>query len=97
MIKQLALLGVVALVSGCASHENRVAVDYSSSPQAGMYAGSEYDNPSKGAGARSMMENPYSETPLNVYGMYYGYYTAAAGAAMSTGETSATSKGAGSY
>jgi len=102
MIKQLAFLGAVALVSGCAhsTNENRVVVSESSSPYVtgtsytygyGMYTSSEYDNTSKGAGARVMMQNPYAE---NTYG---GYYTAPAAAAGAAGESQmgATSKGAG--
>jgi hypothetical protein len=113
MLKQLTLLGVLALASGCAhqAHENNVVVSDTSSPYAtagayrttdgytyGMiYGATEYDNTSKGAGARAMMQNPYAErtytTPTGavgyntVYGHEYGMYRPS--------EYDNTSKGAG--
>jgi putative membrane protein len=114
MMRQLALLGALALVAGCAhrTSENRVVVSDSSSPYAsdsygrsysddsgyyGTYAPTEYDNTSKGAGARAMMFNPYADNtyPYNrTYRTSSTYYGAPAGAAVDT-ETETTSKGAG--
>jgi len=84
MIKQLSLLVVLGLASGCASHtsDNRVVASERSSP----YATTEstipsYDNNGKGAGARSMMQNPYAENTFYAgpavaeSTFYYGIYT----------------------
>src|SRR4051794_19345492 len=91
MLRQLTLLGVLALATGCAhqSYENHVVVSDTSSPYVtagtyrttygynyGMYGATEYDNTSKGAGARAMMQNPYVE---RTYG-YGAYYTTPTGA-----------------
>jgi hypothetical protein len=93
MLKELTLLGVLALASGCAhqTRENRVVVSGSSSPYVtdsnyrttygysyGTYAPTEYDNSSKGAGARAMMQNPYAERTYRTYG-YDRYYTTPTG------------------
>jgi hypothetical protein len=106
MIKELALLAALALVTGCAHHttENRVVMDERSSPYlagdtyrsttAGgpaIYGGSwneNFDNTTKGAGARALMVNPYkTET---------SYSTAPVGGAVRAGEpVDNTTKGAG--
>jgi hypothetical protein len=93
MLRQLTLLGLVALASGCAhqTYENRVVVSDTSSPYVtagtyragygydyGMYGATEYDNTSKGAGARTMMQNPYVERTFS-YGTYSTMPTGAIG------------------
>ena len=90
MIKNLALLAALALASGCASrsHENQTAASGDSTYYYGIYSLQGYDNPSKGGGARAMMNNPYAENRL---------YTPAAGGALMIGgaEMETSSKGAG--